>query len=236
MLRVFVSLLALGVVMTGQPVLAAESLDYSIARGGKLYDKWFKVNSYGSPKLANPAYPDSGAYKNKKGADWRCKECHGWDYLGKDGAYAQGKHFTGTAGVLQAAAMDEKQLVTVLRGEQHGYSNQMLSDRDLTDLANFIRNGMIDMDKYIDRKTGKVTGDLEKGSSYYQTICASCHGLDGKKEDEAPPLGKLSNKNPWESLHKIRNGQPDEEMPALRALDMQISVDILAYLQTLPSE
>ena len=67
-------------------------------------------------------------------------------------------------------------------------------------------------------------------------FAAACHGLDGKAEDEAPPLGKLSNKNPWETMHKILNGQPGEEMPALRALDKQITVDILAYLQTLPKE
>ncbi len=37
-------------------------------------------------------------------------------------------------------------------------------------------------------------------------------------------------------MHKILNGQPGADMPAMRALDMQISVDILAYLQTLPKE
>ena len=52
-----------------------------------------------------------------------------------------------------------------------------------------------------------------------------------------PPLGQLTNKNPWEVLHKIRNGQPAEEMPAYRALDMQITLDIMAYMQEqLPKE
>lgn len=42
--------------------------------------------------------------------------------------------------------------------------------------------------------------------------------------------------NPWEVMHKILNGQPDEKMPALRALDRQVTVDIMAHLTTLPKE
>ena len=40
----------------------------------------------------------------RAGADtWRCKECHGWDYAGKDGAYGSGDHRTGIVGVLGTA-------------------------------------------------------------------------------------------------------------------------------------
>ena len=219
-----------------QPGMASEGLDFSIARGGKLYDKWFKVNTSNAPNMANPAYPESGKYKGKKASDWRCKECHGWDYLGKDGAYSSGKHFTGIGGIFQASTMNRTKLASVLRDNNHGYAGNMLSDRDVMDISNFLQEGMVDMDRYIDRSSKKISGDAVKGKSYYQTICTGSHGLDGKAEDEAPPLGKLSNKNPWESLHKILNGQPDAEMPALLALDMQVSVDILAYLQTLPQE
>jgi thiosulfate dehydrogenase len=236
MKRIFHVTLLLCIAVAGQPVLAGESLDYSIARGGKLYDKWFKTNSTDAPKTANPAYPDSGKYKGKKASDWRCKECHGWDYLGKDGNYSKGKHFTGTGGVLQASGKSEAQLASLLRDKNHGYTAEMLSSKDVADLSNFLQKGMVDMDKYIDRASKKPSGDVNKGEAYYQTICAGCHGLDGKEEDTAPPLGQLSNKNPWEILHKILNGQPGAEMTAMRALDMQISVDILTYLQTLPKE
>jgi mono/diheme cytochrome c family protein len=51
-----------------------------------------------------------------------------------------------------------------------------------------------------------------------------------------PPLGKVARSNPWEALHKILNGHPGENMPALRALDMSILIDVLAYVQTLPTE
>ena len=43
-------------------------------------------------------------------------------------------------------------------------------------------------------------------------------------------------KNPWEALHKIRNGQPGQPMPVLRVLPLQDMVDILAYVQTLPAK
>jgi thiosulfate dehydrogenase len=213
----------------------SESMEYSIARGGKLYDKWFKTNSATPPKAVNPAYPDSGKYKGKKASDWRCKECHGWDYLGKDGAYSSGKHFTGISGVLNVKNMDRAKLKLVLQDKNHGYSNEMLSEKDYMDISNFLQSGMVDMKQYIN-KENEALGDIKAGKSYYQTVCAGCHGLNGKEEDDMPPLGKLSNKNPWETLHKIRHGQPDAEMPALVAFDIQVSVDILAYIQTLPKE
>ncbi len=42
--------------------------------------------------------------------------------------------------------------------------------------------------------------------------------------------------NPWEVMHKILNGQPGEEMPALRAFDRQVVLDIMAHMATLPKE
>ena len=41
--------------------------------------------------------------------------------------------------------------------------------------------------------------------------------------------------NPWEVMHKLMNGQPGEQMPALRALDHQVVLDLLAHLKTLPT-
>lgn len=219
-----------------QAETTTESTEYSVARGGKLYDKWFKTNSNKSPMIPNPAYPENGEYRGKKASDWRCKECHGWDYLGKDGAYSSGKHFTGFNGILNAQNLDMAKLKVVLQDNNHGFSSKMLDDRDIKDISNFVQNGMIDMRQYINSDNNKVLGDINTGKSYYQTVCAGCHGLDGKDEEDMSPLGKLSTKNPWETLHKIRNGQPGAEMPALVAFDIQVSVDILAYIQTLPKE
>lgn len=48
-------------------------------------------------------------------------------------------------------------------------------------------------------------------------------------------LGSLAG-NPWEEMHKILNGQSGKTMPALRALDHAIAVDLTAYLATLPEQ
>ncbi len=229
-------LCALLMLVIAVPVMADESMEYSIARGGRLYDKWFKENGVGTPEIANPAYPDDGKYKGKKGADWRCKECHGWDYQGNKGAYSAGKHYTGVGGIRQASSLDDKAILEILRNDDHRYDQAMLSDDDARDLALFVQKGQLDMAAYIDTKTNKAAGNAGEGQKYYETICATCHGLDGK-EEETPPLGQLANKNPWEVMHKVLNGQPAEEMPALRALDISVVVDVLSYMQEgLPTE
>jgi thiosulfate dehydrogenase len=67
-------------------------------------------------------------------------------------------------------------------------------------------------------------------------MCAQCHGANG---DLPKDMGKTLAKqlsNPWEVMHKILNGQPAEQMPALRTLDRQIVVDVMAHLATLPKE
>jgi len=207
----------------------------SIARGGQLYDKWFKVIGAEKPKDTHPAWPASNT-KKKGNATYRCKSCHGWDLMGKDGAYASGSYKTGIKGLKNLAGAPNPKVITAMQDATHGYSGKM-SDQDFTDLANFVTKGQIDIDSVIDRKTKMARGDAAQGERYYNTVCANCHGKSGKKpKDLEHPLGMLSNDNPWEILQKIQNGQPDEKMPAMRAFDLQVSADILAYLQTLPKE
>ena len=71
---------------------------------------------------------------------------------------------------------------------------------------------------------------------YYTTICATCHGADGTKIITGLPLGQIARRDPWETLHKVINGHPDEAMPALRVVGIEILTDILAYVQSLPPE
>ncbi len=213
------------------PVGATET-ESAIARGGRLYDKFFAENKTTKPDADHAAYVVKGG-KYGKDASWRCKECHGWDYQGKDGAYAKGGHATGIKGIQGFAGKDPAAIVAVFKNATHGYTDKHLSARDMSDLALFVSKGQIDMDKYIDAATKKVKGDSAKGEVYFNTLCAGCHGMDGKKVKDAPALGSLAD-NPWEMLHKVRNGQPSEGMPALIALDPQISVDIVSYLPQLP--
>ncbi|MDP3861394.1 MAG: hypothetical protein Q8Q63_07395, partial [Phaeovulum sp.] len=65
----------------------AEVSQGSIARGGKLYDKWYKVIGVEAPTVSHPLYPATNEkYAADPAANWRCKECHGWDGLGAAGA------------------------------------------------------------------------------------------------------------------------------------------------------
>jgi cytochrome c553 len=213
---------------------AAAETESAIARGGRLYDKWFTENKATKPTGDHAAYPHKGG-RYGKDTSWRCKECHGWDYRGKDGAYASGGHATGIKGINGAAGKDPAAIVAVLKDKTHGYTEKMLSAQDFNDLALFVSKGQIDTTKYIDATTKKPKGNGAKGEVYYNTVCAGCHGVDGKKLKDAPPLGSVAD-NAWEMLHKVMNGQPGEAMPALRALDPQISVDLVTHLQTLPAK
>jgi len=219
------------VALAGPAAVAAET-ESAIARGGRLYDKWFAENKAAKPADDHPAYPHKGG-KYGKDASWRCKECHGWDYKGKDGAYASGGHATGIKGIQGAAGKDSAAIAAILKDKNHGYTDAMLSAEDMNDLALFVAKGQIDVAKYVDAATKKPKGDAAKGEAYFNTLCAGCHGKDGKKVKDAPPLGSVAD-NAAEMLHKILNGQPGEAMPALRALDPQISADIALHLQSLP--
>ena len=55
-----------------------------------------------APEEDHPLWATQDSNTRSGDDTWRCKECHGWDYKGKAGAYASGKHFTGIKGVLDA--------------------------------------------------------------------------------------------------------------------------------------
>lgn len=213
------------------PVQAAEEVS-AIARGGKLYDKWWAENGTAKPEGMHAAYPiKDGKYANHN--SFRCKECHGWDYRGKDGAYKSGSHASGIKGVSAMAGKDPAAIEAILKDKNHAFTDAQLSAADRRDLALFVAKGQVDYSPYYEGKVAK--GNAGQGEAYFNTICAGCHGQDGKKVKDAPPLGSVAGNVP-EMLHKILNGQPNESMPALRALDVKIAVDLAAYLQTLPKE
>lgn len=212
---------------------SADEITSSIARGGLLYDKWYAVIKAPKPTETHSAWPASNT--NKSGdATQRCKACHGWDLMGADGAYASGSYMTGITGLQKVAGAPVEDIIAIIKDATHGFDG-MMDEQDYIDLANFVSKGQFDIDAYINRETKMAVGDIGKGEEYYNTVCANCHGIDGDKpKDLGTTLGSLSNKNPWEIIQKIMNGQPAEEMPALRAFGPQVSADILAYLQTLP--
>ena len=217
-----------------QTLPEAEPLLASIVRGGRLYENWYQEKGAAGPDKPHPAYPSSGAFTKDPGATWRCKECHGWDYLGRDGAYGSGSHVTGIKGILYAADKDPNAIIAALKGDLHGF-DKVLDDFDLRDLANFVAKGQVEMNRVIGRDTGLAKGDTARRQAFYTTICANCHGSDGRQLRGMLPLGKVARENPWQTLHTIFNGHAGGKMPGLRALETQILVDVLAYTQTLPS-
>ncbi len=221
---------AAAIILTMGTVAIAAENESVIARGGRLYDKWYGENKVEKPADNHPAYANKA--NEYGGADtWRCKECHGWDYKGKNGAYGKGTHFTGIVGIAGAVGKDPAAIAASLRAAPHSYTEQQLSAADVDALALFVSAAQIDMSKDLDAD-GKQVGDGAKGEAYFNTLCAGCHGTDGKKIKDAP-LGAVAN-NAREMMHKVLNGQPAEAMPALRVLDHQVTADIVVHLQTLP--
>jgi len=218
---------------------ADETDIWTIARGGQVYDNWASVLEVDLPEKTHPAYPSAG---KKKGADtWRCKECHGWDYKGAAGAYGSGSHFTGIKGIRDMVGMDPKKIHDIIMNDTHKYTEEMIPHNAMDKLSLFVSLGQIDNDLYIDRNTKKARGNAQHGATLFQTICAVCHGFDGKAmnfgdEDEVEVIGTIANDNPWEFMHKARFGQPGVAMVGLVALPIQDVVDILAYAQTLPEK
>ncbi|NIP71790.1 MAG: hypothetical protein GWO16_01585, partial [Gammaproteobacteria bacterium] len=184
---------------------------WDVARGGQLYDKWYAVLEQDPPQETHPAYPAAG--KKKGSSTWRCKECHGWDYKGKDGAYGKGSHYTGIKGVRGVEGMPVERIHEIIMNETHNFTEEMMPHSAMEKLAIFLSRGQVDMDRYIDRASAVARGNPRRGARFYQTICAVCHGFDGKlmnfKTAENPEyIGTVAQHNPWETLHKVRFGQP----------------------------
>jgi thiosulfate dehydrogenase len=214
-----------------------------LVRGGKLYDKWWRINGAPEPVTDFDPIWSSQSTNTRTGDDtWRCKECHGWDYIGDQGRYASGSHFTGFAGVFSARSKDREVIFESIKDEggEHDMSG-VLSDTDVLDLTKFVVDGQVDMALYLNFSTGLATGNAAAGGALYGNNCAGCHGADGQTIDfDSDPgvqgVGWLALDNPQEVLHKIRWGHPGSAMPSMigQGLSDQQCGDILAHAQTLP--
>jgi mono/diheme cytochrome c family protein/nitrate reductase cytochrome c-type subunit len=222
--------------------------------GGRLYDAWWTEANVGAPTNSHSLWATQTT-NTRSGADtWRCKECHGWDYKGVDGAYGdtQNSHYTGFPGIMNAVSRTPLQVFCAIRdGEginsSHRFNavntNNGLTDLRILQLTRFIldanQQGIVDSDIYINPATGAALGNAASGQTVYDTTagCAAsnCHGADGLLNAHGTTLGQLSNDNPWEVLHKIRNGHPGSLMPSfVRTLTQTQIQNVLAYTQTLP--
>ncbi len=224
----------------------AETLttDAALSQGGQLYDKWWEALGIEAPE-GDQALWATQSTNTRSGTDtWRCKECHGWDYMGADGVYGSGSHATGFPGVLGAAAMSSDEALGWLNGTanaDHDFSG-MMDEAALNALVVFLQQEATDISAYVGAD-GVVNGDPRNGRDLFGETCAACHGVDGRtmnfgSADEPEFVGTIAADNPWEFFHKGSFGQPGEPMPMGMALGwtMQDIADVLAYAQTLPSE
>jgi mono/diheme cytochrome c family protein len=233
----------------------------TIAMGGRLYDNWISETGSSVPPINNPVWALQNSNNRSGGDTWRCKECHGWDYKGVDGVYGDpdNSHYTGFGGILNTEKTEQEIVTYLTNGFFYAPTQEMmhvfgtlLTPEQITALAMFIKQGMVDSSPYFGMDT-IINGSLanfENGEYLYSfrgfaaptAGCELCHNADGLGE-QGVNLGDIANTNPWEFLHKIRFGQPATAMPAMfdaedangfLLFDIQDAVDVIQYSQSLP--
>jgi mono/diheme cytochrome c family protein len=214
-----------------------------VVQGGLMYDTWWTALNLPEPVGDHPLYPPAGQQSGS--TTWRCKECHGWDYKGVDGAYGAGSHYTGIRGVYGSTLSTEEMFLLIRDNtgpNGHGYGDAGLSDDDINKIVAFLQDGLVDTDAYIDGN-GAFIGVAEIGRWGYQAAagyytCTHCHGENGTEINFGTPsdpeyVRDVALDNPWEFLHKVRFGQPATLMPSwlLVAGNDQGAADIGRYVQ-----
>jgi mono/diheme cytochrome c family protein len=231
-----------------------------LVRGGLLYDRWWVVIDAPEPEGTNSTYPaeENAMFQDppRSGSQtYRCKECHGWDYLGVDGFYGPpSTHFTNVEGLLHISEgnvqtrQDHESPQELFEIIKFGIPGEMLpwgdfmSDDDIWDLVKFILEGLTDDRLLVDYSSPDMNVpippvDLENGADIFTDVCAVCHGFDGEGLEEfgteGISLNEIALDNPVEFIHKVRFGQPGTDMPSL--IDLAYNTndvkDLLAYVQ-----
>lgn len=220
--------------------------DEDIVRGGQLYDRWYAVLGVDPPEGEMPIWARQTTNTRTGAETWRCAECHGWDYLGVEGAYGSGSHYTGFPNITRAVeSLSAEEIVGHLSGEKdpaHNFS-AYLDLTSMQQLAAFLKGGLIDDSLYIDSTSLKVIGgDIQAGEQLYINVCAKCHGVEGKdivfrSEGVDEYLGTVATRDPWRFLHRTRFGVAGTEMPIGVELGWTPADgrDVLLYAQSLPT-
>jgi hypothetical protein len=244
---VFVILSALALLAV-HTVLAKEDPppQEDIIRGAQLYDKWYAVLGVDPPAGNIPIWSRQTTNTRSGPDTWRCNECHGWDYRGAQGEYRAGSHYTGFPDIWTLVQdLTVEDIVLHLKGNldpAHNFSTYM-DDTSLTELADFLKFGILDDSTYINPISLRVVDpNFLHGQQLYESTCLSCHGEDGKKiiltiEGINEFLGSIANRDPWRFLHRTRFGTAGTDMPVGLSLGWTAADgrDVLAYAQTLPT-
>jgi len=213
-----------------------------IARGGRLYDTWWKENLYEVAAGEHPLWPTSNT---TQGAEtWRCSSCHGWDYKGNQGVLADPAHalFTDIKGLLDLTMAPENIVDFLLDGTVNNPSdhafNSYMKRQDISDLSAFLINseqqGVADIQAAID------TGNAQLGQDIYHGItpgnCVNCHGTQGTSISNVD-VGQVAKQGPHQLAHTVRFGQPGSLMvPSITrftGLSPEEAGHVLAFSKTL---
>ncbi len=215
-------------VRVGEPTTAPTPLIGDSLRGGRLYDTWWTVLGWDPPEKDQPLWKQQTS-NTRSGADtWRCVECHGWDYRGKDGAYGSGPHSTGFPGIYQDKGKDPFAVLAILKGStnpDHDFS-VVMDDQALTDLALFISQELVDTSEFVESDGVAKDGNVPDGEASFAENCATCH--------VASAIAPTASQDPWKFLHNVRFGHPAVRRmpPGLDiGFDSQSYADLLAYVQ-----
>ncbi|MBN2397866.1 MAG: cytochrome c [Deltaproteobacteria bacterium] len=142
--------------------------------------------------------------------------------------------------------MSIEELEGVNRGhtrKEHNFEKQ-IGNEEIADLALFMKKGLIDTRRLVDDKGGPIGGNPRTGGYLFRRNCTHmCHGSAGTGinfgDDENPEfVGTIAYENPWEFIHKVRNGQPGTRMPAAIINDWSEKdiLDLLSFSRTLPRD
>ncbi len=225
--------------------VTAQSDEPGLVRGAMLYDNWIKTTGQNPPAGNMPIWGRQTSNTRSGEDTWRCVSCHGWDYQGMDGAYASGGEMTGFPGVYTLTRdKSPEQIEEILKGaedREHDFSGH-LDETAISDLALFLKDGLIDDTLYINTSTREVIGpDIAAGKENYEQVCAACHGADGNQlamrfQGQDAGLAVIAKTDPWRFLHKTRYGTPGTKMPVGADYGWTASEgrDVLAYAQTFP--
>ena len=225
----------------------------NIKRAGLLYDKWWKAPD---AKVATPPATRNNNWtgttdilKVSDASTWRCKECHGWDYQGKDGAYGDttSKHYSGIKGFFNSGtkiALTETQIIDIITNgppsrTDHNFG-QYINEADIALLAQFILDDTEGVPPIANLSTAIASTDSTSGKALYDGAspgnCATCHGVDGTTYPDAV-IDVKAKANAQEFIHKVRFGHPGSEMiptsTKFQGLSLTQAGEVLAYAKTL---
>jgi len=235
-----------------QPIpIEFDQSDYdkaNVVRGGRLYDNWWREKNVSKPSSDNPIwekvlerFPENTINNENQ---WRCKECHGWDYKGHSGTYNEDSdHYTDIPGLSKTNLQYNVKNIffAIVNGSvNYGSINEISHQFTGLDLLNLADT--YDLTKFIFQiarlsETNTFEGNKSKGVEIFNNIpndnnrsCTyvSCHTESSSLTPSLEQIINLAFQDPNKFLHKLRFGSPGTNMPS--GMNKNDAEDVLAFV------